>query len=187
MVSLLPSLFEYCDGSESMLSVNMSIIYMIINLVILFLVFRFILFKRVDKILRLREKEMEEVKSEAAKVKAEAEAMKEKYEKEYNKLEAEKEAIFAETKKTAYGVRERILREAKEQTEEMLQKAKQSADDTYARERSKNEDAIADLVLSAASRISEQSHTKESDLALYDRFIKSALEDLTFGEEVANA
>ena len=158
---------------------------MVINLVILFLIFRFILFKRVDKILRLREKEMEEVKSEAARVKAEGEAMKEKYEQEYARLEAEKEAVFAETKKTAYGVRERILNEAKQQTQEMIAQAKQSADDTYARERSKNEDAIAELVLNAASKISEQTHTADSDRALYDRFIKSALEDLPFGEEAS--
>mgnify|MGYP002626489447 CR=1 FL=1 len=166
-----------------MLSVNMSIVYMIINLLILFLIFRFILFKRVDKILRLREREMEEVKSKAATVTEEAEAAKQKYEALYARLEAEKEAVFAETKKTAYGVRERILNEAKQQTHDMIEQAKQSADDTYARERSKNEDAITELVLKAASRISEQSHSKESDQALYDRFIKSALEDLSFGEE----
>ncbi len=168
-----------------MLSVNMSIVYMIINLLILFLIFRFILFKRVDKILRLREKEMEEVKSKAAKIKAEAEAAKEKYEAEYARLEAEKEDVFAQTKKTAYGVRERILNEAQQQTEKMIEEAKRSADDTYAKERSKNEDAIAELVLNAASKISEQTHTKEGDLALYDRFIKSALEDLDIGREAA--
>ena len=170
-----------------MLSVNMSIIYMIINLLILFLIFRFILFKRVDKILRLREKEMEDVKSEAAQIKAEAEAAKQKYEKEYARLEAEKEKVFADTKKTAYGVRERILNEAKQQTEEMIAAAKRSADDTYAKERTKNEDAIAELVLDAASKISAYAHSKEADQALYDRFIKSALEELTFGEEVAKA
>ena len=169
-----------------MLSVNMSIIYMIINLLILFLIFRFILFKRVDKILRLREKEMEDVKSEAAKIKAEAEAAKAKYEAEYAKLEAEKEEVFAQTKKTAYGVRERILNEAKQQTEEMIEAAKRSADDTYSKERTKNQDAIAELVLSAASKISEQTHSKEGDQALYDRFIKSALDDLSFGEEVVD-
>ena len=166
-----------------MLSVNMSIFYMIINLLILFLIFRFILFKRVDKILRLREKEMEDVKAEAAKIKAEAEAAKEKYEKEYARLEAEKEDVFAQTKKTAYGVRERILNEAHQQTEKMIEEAKRSADDTYAKERSKNEDAIAELVLSAASKISEQTHSKEGDLALYDRFIKSALAELPIGKE----
>ncbi|MBR1628509.1 MAG: hypothetical protein IJ679_04470, partial [Lachnospiraceae bacterium] len=157
------------------------------NLLILFLIFRFILFKRVDKILRLREKEMEDVKSEAAKVKAEAEAAKEKYEKEYARLEAEKEAVFAQTKKTAYGVRERILNEAQQQTEKMIEEAKRSADDTYAKERSKNEDAIAELVLNAASKISEQTHSREGDLALYDRFIKSALEELPISKEAAEA
>lgn len=167
-----------------MLNVNMSIIYMIINLLILFLIFRFILFKRVDKILRLREKEMEEVKSEAAKVKAEAEAAKARYEAEYARLEAEKEAVFAETKKVAYGVRERILGEAKQQTQAMIEKARQSADDTYARERSKNEDAIAELVLTAASKISGQSHSRENDQVLYERFIRSALDDLDRGEHV---
>ena len=84
-------------------------------------------------------------------------------------------------------MRERILNEAKQQTDEMIEQARQSADDTYARERSKNEDAIAELVLSAASKISGQSHTTESDRALYDRFIQSALEDLSFGEEAAQA
>lgn len=167
-----------------MLSVNMSIIYMIINLLILFLIFRFILFKRVDKILRLREKEMEDVKSEAAKIKAEAEAAKEKYETEYARLEAEKEAVFAETKKVAYGVRERILSEAKQQTDNMIEEARRSADDTYARERSKNEDAIAELVLSAASKISGQIHSEDNDKELYDRFIKAALEDLEMGEHI---
>lgn len=161
-----------------MLSVNMSIIYMIINLIILFLIFRFILFKRVDKILRAREKEMEEVRAEADRVKAEGLAMKEKYEAEYEKFEAEKEAVFAETKKVAYGVRERILNEANQKTEDMIADAKKTADDTYARERSQNEDAIAELVFTAASRISENSHDLESDRALYDAFIKSALEEL---------
>ncbi len=170
-----------------MLSVNMSIIYMILNLLILFLIFRFILFKRVDKILRLREKEMEDVKSEAAKVKAEAQAAKEKYEAEYARLEAEKEEVFAQTKKTAYGVRERILNEAHMQSEKMLEEAKRSADDTYAKERTKNEDAIAELVLDAASRISTETHTKEGDLALYDHFIKTALKELDSDKEAAEA
>ena len=166
-----------------MLSVNMSVVYMLINLLILFLIFRFFLFKRVDTILRLREEEMERIKKEADKAKAEAEAAKTKYEKHYAELEAEKEAVFAQTKKTAYGVRERILNEAKQQTEVMIEKAKQSADDTYAREKSKNDDAITELVLSAASKITEQSHSKDGDMDLYDRFIKSALKDLNIGKE----
>ena len=161
-----------------MLSVNMSIVYMIINLVILFLIFRFILFKRVDKILRLREKEMEEVKAEAEKVKAEGLAMKEKYEKAYAEFEAEKEAVFADTKKVAYGVRERILSEANEKADEMVESAKKNASDTFDRERSQNEDAIAELVFSAASKISEKSHDAESDKALYDAFIRSATKEL---------
>ena len=168
-----------------MLSVNMSIVYMIINLVVLYLIFRFILFKRVDKILRVRENEMEEVRKEAAAVKAEAEAMKKKYEEAYAKFEAEKEAVFAETKKVAYGVRERILNEAKQQSAEMIENARRSADDTYAKERTRNEDAIAELVLSAASKISGESHNEKNDHALYDSFIKSAIRQISFDEEEA--
>ncbi len=160
-----------------MLSINMSLIYSIINLLILFVIFRFVLFKRVDKILRMREKEMEEIRKNADAQILEANIMKEKYEKGLQALEDEKEAIFAEVKKTAYGVRNRILSEAEAQAEEMLAKAKQSADDAYAKEKSRNEDAIAKLVVEAASKLSEQACSEKSDLALYDRFISAAMED----------
>ena len=85
-----------------MLNVNFNIVYTIINILILFFIFRVFLFKRVDKVLKARNDEVENATVAADRKSHDADEAKAKYDDDIQKLEDEKESIISESREKGY-------------------------------------------------------------------------------------
>ncbi|MCR5675856.1 MAG: ATP synthase F0 subunit B [Lachnospiraceae bacterium] len=155
-----------------MLSVNMSIVYTIINLLILYAFFRKFLFGRVDKILKERKEQIEGVSVRLDEELDKAAAEKKLYETQTRELEEQKESTLAEWRGRGFEEYNRIVAEAKVEAGRIVADARKTAETEATITREKNQEAIKDMVIDAASRISVQSADKVSDSALYDAFIR---------------
>ncbi len=155
-----------------MLSVNMSIVYTIINLLILYAFFRKFLFGRVDKILKERKEQIEGANAQLDAEIVKAKAEKEKYETDVKSLEAEKDNTLAEWRGRGFEEYNRIVAEAKVEAGKIIADARKDADNEAQITREKNQEALKELVIDAASRISARSADQKSDSALYDEFIR---------------
>ena len=164
-----------------MLSVNMSIVYTIINLLILYAFFRKFLFGRVEKILKERKEQIEGANKQLDAEISKAKSEKEKYETEVRSLEEEKDKTLAEWRGRGFEEYNRIIANAKVEAGRIIADARKDADNETLITREKNQEALKELVIDAASRISAQTADQVSDSALYDEFIR----ELTASKEDA--
>lgn len=155
-----------------MLSVNMSIIYTIINLLILYAFFRKFLFKRVDRILKERKEQIDEAGQHLTEEIGKAAEEKAHYEAEAKKLAEEKEAALAEWRGKGFEEYNRIVSDAKVEAGRIVADARKDAETEAAITREKNQEALKEMVIDAASRISVQAADRAADGALYDAFIR---------------
>ncbi|MBR5116994.1 MAG: hypothetical protein IK096_08000 [Lachnospiraceae bacterium] len=162
-----------------MLSVNMSIVYTIINLLILYAFFRKFLFGRVEKILKERKEQIEGANAQLDAEIKKARSEKEKYAIGFKALEEEKEETLAEWRGRGFEEYNRIIAEAKVEAGKIIADARKDANNEALITREKNQEALKELVIDAASRISAKTADQASDGALYDEFIRelSAAED----------
>ncbi len=157
-----------------MLSLNLNIVYTIINVLILFFVFKKFLFKPVDNILNARAEEIAKTEADAAKKLQDADAAKAKYEDSVKQVELEKEKILSDTREKANEEYNNIISKARSDSEAMVEKAKKDAAIEADRQKKAYEAELTDMVVDAASRIAAGSHSEAMDLELYDRFISEA-------------
>ncbi len=157
-----------------MLNVNFNIVYTIINILILFVIFRVFLFKRVDKVLKERNDEIENATVTAEKKSSDADAAKAKYDADVRKLEEEKENIISESREKGYHEYAQIVANAKVEAGTIIEDAKKTAKLESERQRRIYEAEITEMVVSAASKIAAGSHSEQQDSELYNRFIDEA-------------
>ena len=157
----------------------MSIVYTIINLLILYAFFRKFLFGRVEKILKERKEQIEGANAQLDAEIKKARSEKEKYAIGFKALEDEKEETLAEWRGRGFEEYNRIIAEAKVEAGKIIADARKDANNEALITREKNQEALKELVIDAASRISAKTADQASDGALYDEFIRelSAAED----------
>ncbi len=155
-----------------MLSVNMSIVYTIINLLILYAFFRKFLFGRVEKILKDRKEQIEGVNERLDEELNKAAAEKKNYEEQVKKLEEEKETTLAEWRGRGFEEYNRIISDARVEAGRIVADARKDAEAEALVIREKNQEALKDMVVDAAAHISVRSSDAEADGALYDAFIR---------------
>jgi len=110
------------------LSVNMSIVYTIINLLILYAFFRKFLFGRVEKILKERKEQIEGANKQLDAEISKAKSEKEKYETEVRSLEEEKDKTLAEWRGRGFEEYNRIIADAKVEAGRIIADARRDAD-----------------------------------------------------------
>ena len=164
-----------------MLSVNMSMVYTIINLLILFFFFKKFLFGRVDKILKERKEQIEGANKILDQEIEKATQEKQRYETGVRELENQKETTLAEWRGRGFEEYNRIVEEAKVEAGRIVADARKDAALEAQMMRDKNHEALKDMVIDAAAHISMKSADKESEGALYDEFIR----DLTATEDIS--
>ena len=157
-----------------MLNVNFNIVYTIINILILFFIFRVFLFKRVDKVLKARNDEVENATEAADRKSHDADEAKAKYDNDIQKLEDEKEGIISESREKGYHEYAQIIANAKVEAGSIIDDAKKTAQIESERQRRIYEAEITDMVVNAASKIAAGSHSEQQDNELYNRFIDEA-------------
>ena len=158
-----------------MLSISLvNILFTIINLLILFFVFKKFLFERVDKILKQRQVEAENVTLEAELAIRDATAKQREYERKLSLADEEKEAMLSDIKKQGFEEYEKLVLEARKKSDQIIKEARYNAKEEARRAREEYATELKDMVIDAASKIAGAKHTTEEDQELYDKFIDKA-------------
>ena len=159
-----------------MLRLDWNILYNIINLIILYLLMKRFLFKPVNAILEKRQQAADAQFAEADRQKAEAKESQEHYDALVQGAEDEKKRIVADARQEASAEYGRIVSEAKDKADGIVEKAKADAENEKAAAMQQADAAVRDMVVTAAARMVAMKDAKESDRALYDKFLAETKE-----------
>ena len=153
-----------------------NILFNIINLIILYLLMKRFLFKPVNAILEKRQQAADAQFAEADRQKAEAKESQEHYDALVQGAEDEKKRIVADARQEASAEYGRIVSEAKDKADGIVEKAKADAENEKAAAMQQADAAVRDMVVTAAARMVAMKDAKESDRALYDKFLAETKE-----------
>ena len=159
-----------------MLRLDWNILFNIINLIILYLLMKRFLFKPVNAILEKRQQAADAQFAEADRQKAEAKESQEHYDALVQGAEDEKKRIVADARQEASAEYGRIVSEAKDKADGIVEKAKADAETEKAAAMQQADAAVRDMVVTAAARMVAMKDAKESDRALYDKFLAETKE-----------
>ena len=134
------------------------------------------LFKPVNAILEKRQQAADAQFAEADRQKAEAKESQEHYDALVQGAEDEKKRIVADARQEASAEYGRIVSEAKDKADGIVEKAKADAENEKAAAMQQADAAVRDMVVTAAARMVAMKDAKESDLALYDKFLAETKE-----------
>ena len=159
-----------------MLRLDWNILFNIINLIILYLLMKRFLFKPVNAILEKRQQAADAQFAEADRQKAEAKESQEHYDALVQGAEDEKKRIVADARQEASAEYGRIVSEAKDKADGIVEKAKADAENEKAAAMQQADAAVRDMVVTAAARMVAMKDAKDSDRALYDKFLAETKE-----------
>ncbi|EEP27886.1 F0F1 ATP synthase subunit B family protein [Shuttleworthella satelles] len=151
-----------------MLHIDLTILWVIIDLIILYFILKKFLFGRVRDVIARREGQIKKSYDDAASVKADAQALHEKYEAQQQSAQAEAANIRMEAIKKANAEYDRILGEASDRSDQMIEEAQKKARAAAEIERREAEEKITDLVKNAAAKLVDS----QTDEQMYDAFLK---------------
>ena len=134
------------------------------------------LFKPVNAILEKRQQAADAQFAEADRQKAEAKESQEHYDALVQGAEDEKKRIVADARQEASAEYGRIVSEAKDKADGIVEKAKGDAENKKAAAMQQAGAAVRDMVVTAAARMVAMKDAKESDRALYDKFLAETKE-----------
>ena len=134
------------------------------------------LFKPVNAILEKRQQAADAQFAEADRQKAEAKESQEHYDALVPGAEDEKKRIVADARQEASAEYGRIVSEAKDKADGIVEKAKADAENEKAAAMQQADAAVRDMVVTAAARMVAMTDAKESDRALYDKFLAETKE-----------
>ena len=134
------------------------------------------LFKPVNAILEKRQQAADAQFAEADRQKAEAKESQEHYDALVQGAEDERKRIVADARQEASAEYGRIVSEAKDKADGIVEKAKADAENEKAAAMQQADAAVRDMVVTAAARMVAMKDAKESDRALYDKFLAETKE-----------
>ena len=159
-----------------MLRLDWNILFNIINLIILYLLMKRFLFKPVNAILEKRQQAADAQFAEADRQKAEAKESQEHYDALVQGAEDEKKRIVADARQEASAEYGRIVSEAKDKADGIVEKAKADAENEKAAAMQQADAAVRDMVVTEAARMVAMNDAKESDRAVDDKFLAETKE-----------
>lgn len=165
---------DVADKFEAFVGVNLfTMIFAWINLLILYIFLKKLLFKPVKKMIDSRQKEIDDMYSDAEASKAEAHEMREEYEAKLERANEESEEILKRAVRRAQLREEEILREADEKAERALERAREQVEleKKHAINEVKNE--VSEMAIGIAAAVIERDVKAEEHEAMIDEFIKN--------------
>lgn len=154
-----------------MLSLDWSILWVIINLLVLYFLLKKFLFDRVTGMMDKRRQIIKNNLDEAEAAKADANQLKAEYEQSLKDAHAKAVEITENAKANASKQEERILADARDEGARIIREAEKAASD----ERSKMLDdakyEIADLALVAAAKVMNKKLDSDDDRRLAESFV----------------
>jgi F-type H+-transporting ATPase subunit b len=159
-----------------MFSLNINLLWTILNLLILFLLVKRFLFKPVHKILDARAAEIAKGYADVESAKNAANSLKQEYETSMAAIADKRLQILAETGQKADEEYKRIIEDAKAEARKTLNQAEIAAQKEHDKKLREARDQITDLVVAATAKIVGAGMNVNSDMALYDQFINKKLQ-----------
>ncbi|HJC48770.1 MAG TPA: F0F1 ATP synthase subunit B [Candidatus Lachnoclostridium pullistercoris] len=159
-----------------MLSININLVWTIINLIILYVLLKKFLIKPVTSIMEQRKALIEGSLENARKREAESEELKKRYEEALKDADGQAEQILEKAKSDAKAQSERMMKEADDQAKKVLENARKAAEKEREDALSGARTEIGELAVLAAKKLLSGGDAG-ADSRLYDSFIGRAGED----------
>lgn len=145
-----------------------------INLFVLYIILRKVLFKKVTAFMEQRSNMIQDSLNSADKAKAYADEVRTKYEEQLKVVQDEMQKMMEEAKIKASKESDKLIASAKKEAEDFLKQAREEI------ERERNQMVkqirthVADLAISAASKVIQANMDNEKNRKLVDKFIDEA-------------
>ncbi len=163
------------SGFEGFIGFNpWTAMFTLLNMVLTFLILKKFLFKPVNQMIDARQKEIDDLYSDAANVRQDAEAMREDYSRKLAEAKETSAQIVSEAKQEANRRGDEILRQARQDADALRLKA--DAEIALERKKALNEvkNDISRIALDIAGKVVE----KELNATEHERLIEGFLRDM---------
>ena len=171
-MGLLEASFAPLDKFESFVGVNLwTMLFAWINLLILYLFLKKLLFKPIKNMIDSRQKEIDDMYSDAEEKRNAAESLKAEYEEKLLLAEEKSAEMIKDASRRAELRSEEILKEANEEATATLRRAEEqiALEKKQAMNEMKNE--VSDMALSIAAAVIGRDVDEKEHHALIDEFI----------------
>ena len=157
-----------------MISINLNLVWTIINLVVLYLLLRHFLIGPVMNIMEQRKQMIDDGFKNAEAAQADANRLKQEYETALSGAKQESVQLIEDARKSAKAEYDRIVSEAGEKADTMIESAKENV--RIEREQTMKElkSQIAGLAAASAAKIISGNADEKESRDLYDQFLKEA-------------
>jgi len=164
----------FTDKFEAFIGVNpFTMVFAWINLLILYLFLKKLLFKPVKNMIDSRQKEIDDMYSDAENSKAAAEGMKAEYEEKLSSANEESEAILKKAVRRAQLREEEILKEANVKAERVLERAEEQIELEKKQAINDVKNQVSGMAIDIAAAVIERDIDKSEHEAMIDEFINS--------------
>ena len=143
------------------------------NLLVLYVVLRKILFKPVKNMIDSRQREIDDMYSDAEKLREDSAVMKADYEEKLGRAKEESEEILKNAVRRAQLREEEILREANEKAARVMKRAEEQVELEKKRAINEVKDEVSDMAIGIASAVLERDIDRKEHEALIDEFIRT--------------
>ena len=159
---------------ESFVGVNFwTMIFAWCNLLILYIVLKKLFFKPLKNMIDSRQKEIDDMYSDAETSKTQAAELAAEYEEKISRANEESEEILKSAQRRALLKEEEILREADEKAARTLERAQEQIELEKARAINEVKDEVSEMAIGIASAVIERDVSAAEHSDLIDEFIKN--------------
>ena len=160
------------DAFESFVGVNVwTMIFAWCNLLILYVFLKKILFKPIKNMIDSRQKEVDDMFSEAESAKADAKEMKAEYEEKLSHAEEESEQILRTAQRRAQLKEEDIIKEAQVEASRIRERAEGEIELEKKRMLGEIKDEVSEMAIGIASAVIGREVSEKEHKELIDEFI----------------
>ena len=162
------------DKFESFVGVNFwTMIFAWVNLLILYLAFKKFLFLPIKNMIDSRQKEIDDMYSDAENARSSADELKSEYEIKINQANEESEQILKNAVRRAQLKEEEILKDANEQASRVLERAEEQIELEKKRAINEVKDEVSSMAIGIASAVIERDVSADEHKDLINDFINS--------------
>ena len=162
----------FVDKFEAFVGVNpFTMIFAWVNLLILYLFLKKLLFKPVKNMIDSRQKEIDDMYSDAEESRTTAAALKSEYEEKLDHANEESEQILKNAVRRAQLREEEILKDADKKAARTLERATEQVELEKKRAINEVKNEVSDMAVSIAAAVIERDVSKDEHQNLIDEFI----------------
>ena len=157
---------------ESFVGVNFwTMIFAWVNLLLIYIALKKFLFGPITNMIESRQKEIDDMYTDAETAKTEAEGMRSEYEQRMGEVQKESEELLRSAVRRAQLREEEIIREAGEEAQRLLDRATEQVELEKKRAINEVKDEVAGMAIEIASAVIERDISGDEHKALIDSFI----------------